>query len=105
MKTELVTSLKRKATEIIADLAESRDPVLITQHGKPAAYLIVIETFEGLTRKLNILEGSAEAKAMLRRGGPSLMRRPANAWRNGSNKLDRICLGRFERNCGIHCFG
>jgi prevent-host-death family protein len=57
MKTELVTSLKRKATEILAEVAESRDPVLITQHGKPAAYLVDIETFEGLTQRLKILEG------------------------------------------------
>ncbi len=62
MKTELVTSLKRKATEIIADLAESRDPVLITQHGKPAAYLVDIETFEGLTRKLKILEAISKGE-------------------------------------------
>jgi prevent-host-death family protein len=56
MKTELVTTLKRKATEIIADVADSRDPVLITQHGRPAAYIVDIETFEGLTRRLKILE-------------------------------------------------
>jgi len=37
MRTELVTALKRKATEIIADVGADRDPVLITQHGRPAA--------------------------------------------------------------------
>jgi prevent-host-death family protein len=57
VKTELVTRLKRRATDIISDLAASRDPVLITQHGKPAAYLVDVETFEGLARKLKILEG------------------------------------------------
>lgn len=34
MKTELVTTLKRKATDIIAAVAKDRDPVLITQHGR-----------------------------------------------------------------------
>jgi len=47
MRTELVTTLKRKATEIIADVEAERDPVLITQHGRPAAYLVDVETYEG----------------------------------------------------------
>jgi prevent-host-death family protein len=40
MRTELVTTLKRRATEIIADLQAERGPVLIIQHGRPAAYLV-----------------------------------------------------------------
>lgn len=59
MKTELVTTLKRRATEIISTLGEDHAPVLITQHGRPAAYLIDVETFEGLQKKLSILEGIA----------------------------------------------
>jgi prevent-host-death family protein len=66
MKTELVTTLKRRATEIIDHLREDRDPVLITQHGKPAAYLIDVETFEGLQRKLSILEGIALGEQAIR---------------------------------------
>jgi prevent-host-death family protein len=68
MKTELVTTLKRKATEIITHLQADRDPVLITQHGKPAAYLIDVETFEGLQRKLSILEGIALGEQAVRDG-------------------------------------
>src|SRR5215475_5996492 len=56
MKTELVTTLKRKATRIISTVAKSRDPVLITQHGRPAAYLVDVETFEGLNERLAVLE-------------------------------------------------
>ncbi len=40
MRIELVTTLKRQATKILADLRESRDPILITEHGKPSAYLV-----------------------------------------------------------------
>jgi len=43
MRTELVTDLKRKATEIIAEVEAERDPVLITQHGWPATYLVDVE--------------------------------------------------------------
>lgn len=56
MKVELVTTLKRKATKIIAAVAKDRDPVLITQHGRPAAYVVDVETFEGLNERLKILE-------------------------------------------------
>jgi len=68
MKTELVTSLKRRATEIIADLHEARDPVLITQHGRPAAYLLDVETYEALSRKLSVLEGIALGEQAYREG-------------------------------------
>ena len=68
MKTELVTTLKRKATEIITTLQDDHAPVLITQHGRPAAYLIDVETFENLQRKLSILEGIALGEQALREG-------------------------------------
>ncbi len=56
MKTELVTTLKRRATHIISTLAENRDPILITQHGRPAAYLVDVQTYESLNQKLAVLE-------------------------------------------------
>jgi prevent-host-death family protein len=68
MRTELVTTLKRKATEIIADLASDQHPVLITQHGKPAAYLIDVETFDALNRRLRILEGIARGERAVDEG-------------------------------------
>ena len=46
MRSELVTTLKRKATNIISALDQDHEPVLITQHGKPAGYLADVETFE-----------------------------------------------------------
>ena len=62
MRTELVTTLKRKATEIIAGFESDQHPVLITQHGKPAAYLMPVEAFDTLTRRLGILEGIARGE-------------------------------------------
>ncbi len=43
MKVELVTSLKRQATKILADLHDTKEPVLITEHGKPSAYLVDVD--------------------------------------------------------------
>jgi prevent-host-death family protein len=68
MKVELVTNLKRHATELIADLQESRDPVMITQHGKPAAILLDLETYESLNRKISVLEGIALGERAIREG-------------------------------------
>jgi len=68
METALVTTLKRKATRMIADLSKSRRPLLITKHGRPAAYLVDVETFTGLNRRLAILEGIARGERALRDG-------------------------------------
>lgn len=46
MKVELVTNLKRQATKILADLHLSKEPVLITEHGKPSAYLVDVQDYE-----------------------------------------------------------
>jgi len=66
MRTELVTTLKRKATDVISQLASDQEPVLITQHGLPAAYLIDVKMYEGIQNRLTLLEGIARGeKAIL----------------------------------------
>jgi len=62
MKTELVTTLKRKATRILADLHQSKDPVLITEHGVPSAYLVDVSVFELMQDRMGILEGIARGE-------------------------------------------
>ncbi len=68
MKTELVTILKRQATRILFDLHSSHDPVLITEHGKPSAYLIDVDTYEFLQERIRILEGIALGENAIRDG-------------------------------------
>lgn len=68
MRTELVTTLKRQATELLADLARDRRPILITQHGLPSAYLVDTDTFEALQRKLDVLEGIARGERAIEDG-------------------------------------
>ena len=62
MRTELVTTLKRKATDVISQLASDQEPVLITQHGLPAAYLIDVKMYEGMQNRLTLLEGIARGE-------------------------------------------
>jgi len=68
MKVELVTNLKRKATEIIGNLAEDQEPVLITQHGRPAAYLLDVNTFEAMHARIELLEGIARGESAIEEG-------------------------------------
>jgi len=62
MRTELVTTLKRKATDVISQLAIDQEPVLITQHGIPAAYLIDVQMYESMQSRLTLLEGIARGE-------------------------------------------
>lgn len=62
MKTELVTTLKRQATQILSELRSSGEPVLITEHGKPSAYLVDVDSYEFMQSRMNILEGIARGE-------------------------------------------
>ncbi|MEQ5801899.1 type II toxin-antitoxin system Phd/YefM family antitoxin [Halomonas sp. H10-9-1] len=57
MKVELVTSLKRQATRILAELHHSKEPVMITEHGRPSAYLVDVDDYELMQRRMALLEG------------------------------------------------
>ncbi len=65
MKVELVTSLKRQATKILADLHDTKEPVLITEHGKPSAYLVDVDDYEFMQNRLAIFEGIARGERAL----------------------------------------
>ena len=62
MKIELVTTLKRQATKILAELHNSKEPVLITEHGKPSAYLIDVNDYDMMKSRMDILEGLARGE-------------------------------------------
>lgn len=68
MRAELVTTLKRKATDIIAQISEEHEPVLITQHGLPAAYLVDVETYESMQARILLLEGIAKGEKAIKDG-------------------------------------
>lgn len=68
MKMELVTTLKRQATRLIAEIQEDRNPVLITEHGRPAAYLVDVRTFNEQQSRIQILEGIARGERAVQEG-------------------------------------
>jgi len=62
MKVELVTNLKRQATKILADLHKSKEAVLITEHGQPSAYLVDVQDYEFMQRRLTLLEALSKGE-------------------------------------------
>ena len=62
MRTELVTTLKRKATDLLFELARDKEPILITQHGLPSAYLVDVKSYEQLQARMKLLEGIARGE-------------------------------------------
>ncbi len=68
MRTELVTTLKRQATQLLSDLERNKEPILITQHGLPSAYLIDVESYELQQQRMSILEGIARGEMAVAQG-------------------------------------
>jgi len=68
MKTELVTTLKRQATRLIAEIQEARLPILITEHGRPAAYLVDVASYEAQRDRVRLLEGIARGERAVQEG-------------------------------------
>ena len=66
VKVELVTTLKRQATKILQDLHTSKEPVLITERGQPSAYLVDVDDYEMMQKRMSILEGIAKGEQAIR---------------------------------------
>lgn len=68
MRTELVTTLKRQATALLSDIERDKEPILITQHGLPSAYLVDVESYELMQQRMTILEGIARGEQAIAEG-------------------------------------
>jgi prevent-host-death family protein len=68
MRTELVTTLKRQAAALLSELDRNKEPILITQHGVPSAYLVDVDTYETLQHRMSLLEGIARGEKAVEEG-------------------------------------
>ena len=68
MRTELATTLKRQTTELLSDVERQKEPILITQHGLPSAYLVDVASFERMQERLSVLEGIARGEMAIAEG-------------------------------------
>ena len=63
-----MTTLKRRATDLIGELSEEKEPIMITQHGVPAAYLVDVESYQKMEARVALLEGIAKGEKAIREG-------------------------------------
>lgn len=68
MRTELVTTLKRQATDLLEAVERDREPILITHHGLPSAYLVDATSFEAMQRRMSLLESIARGEKAIEDG-------------------------------------
>lgn len=68
MRAELVTTLKRRATELLEEVERDKQPILITKHGLPSAYLVDAESYEFEQRRMAILDGIARGERDIAEG-------------------------------------
>ena len=68
MKTELVTTLKRQTNRILKDPHSSQEPLLITRHNQPSAYLVDVADYEQMSARMAILEGIASGEQAIQNG-------------------------------------
>ena len=52
----------------LVELQEHRAPILITEHGRPAAYLVDVESFDTQQSRIQILEGIARGEKAVQDG-------------------------------------
>ena len=63
-----MTTLKRQATKVLERIRLEKEPLLITEHGKPAAYLVDVESFEANEKRMRLLEGLARGEQAIADG-------------------------------------
>ena len=63
-----VTEVKRRATELIKELQETKQPMLITQHGRAAAVMMDVESYDAMQRRMEILMALSEGRRELAEG-------------------------------------
>ena len=68
MKLVPVTEVKRRATDVIASLKKIREAVMVTEHGREAAVMVDVATWNSLQKRLEVLDLVAKGVADLRAG-------------------------------------
>ena len=52
-----ITDMKRQGGKVLEALRADRSPMIITEHGRAAAVLMDIASYEAMTRRYEILKG------------------------------------------------
>ena len=61
----IVSELLPGGAKVLKDIKRKKTPVLITQNGRPAAYLMDVNTYQRLEKRIRILEGIARGETAI----------------------------------------
>lgn len=63
-----ITDMKRQAGKVLDALRRDRTPMVITEHGRAAAVILDMATYETLTRRYEVLKALDEAEQDIAHG-------------------------------------
>lgn len=66
--TTPLSELLPGADKVLKDIKRRKAPILITQDGKPAAYLMDVKAYDRLQKRMRILEGIARGEKAIYEG-------------------------------------
>jgi len=64
----ILSELLPAAAKILKDLKRRKAPMLLTQDARPVAYLMDVNTYERLQKRMRILEGIARGETAIIKG-------------------------------------
>lgn len=65
-KTVPVKELRAELADLLDQVADRREHVIVTRHGRPAAAIVPIDEYEGLEETAEILSDAAAVRAIQR---------------------------------------
>lgn len=63
-----VTEFRANAAQFIEQVQETGEPLILTQHGRSAAVLLDVESYEAMTDELALLRDVREAESQIAAG-------------------------------------
>ncbi len=63
-----ITDLMRLGRKVLDEVRQDRSPVIITEHGRAAAILLDVASYEAITRRYEILKGLDEGERDIAEG-------------------------------------
>ena len=63
-----VTEFRANAAQFIDQVRDTREPIILTQHGKGAAVLLDLETFESMIEEVELLRDIRTARSQTAAG-------------------------------------
>jgi prevent-host-death family protein len=64
----IISELLPGGAKVLEDIKRRKTPMLIRQNGRPAAYLMDVNTYERLEKRMRILEGIARGETAILEG-------------------------------------